>query len=215
MARRAPETSQSVMTTLAEMCLNPVRVTMLDPITREQVMRMPGILAAVCETEVVVDFLGTPPDRARAQVTVEVLSGGDLYWFHSHIQRAFGTGRLAMDLPEGVHSSRRSHPRIDLEIPVRLLSHGGRRYVTATLRDLSAGGASIRTETPLQEGDRVTLVFALGSGMFLRDLEMEVVRCLPCAAGLYVVGLRFHCDPKQEVELAAWVQKQLSKSRSS
>jgi len=213
MHRKSLIVNQGLVTALKAMCRNPVRVTILSPISHEQVVRMPGILSEATETEVVVDFLSTPPDLARAQVTVEVLSGGNLHWFHSRTQRVFGVGRLALDLPEGVHDSRRSHPRVDLEVPVRLLTYGGRRYVTATLRDLSAGGASLQSEAELKQGERVTLIFALGSGMFLRDLEMEVVRCLPGAKGLYIIGLRFHCDSKQESELTTWVQKQLGKSR--
>jgi len=209
------ENSRRVVNDLRAMCRNPIRVTILDLISQDQVVRMPGILTAVEDTEITIDVIGLPPNLTQTKVTVEVLSGGELFWFHSRTQRIIGTGKLALDLPQGVQNSRRSHPRVDLEVPVRLLASGGRRCVTATLRDLSAGGASIQTETRLQQGERITLIFALGSGMFLRDLEMEVVRCHTGTQGLFVIGLRFHCDANQEAVLDLWVQKQLGNERSS
>jgi hypothetical protein len=204
------QTASDMLTQIAGMVGHPVRVTILDAHSRERVTRIPGVLVNALAGTLVVECLQpAPAGIANAPVTVELLAGTYLLWCHSTVQSA-GRDLCHLALPASVQTvQRRRHPRVDMEIPVHLLVKQGDRVFAAHLRDLSAGGASLRTEAPVAEGEDVALVFSLGSGLFFQDLRAVTVRCAGTPDGSYAIGLQFRCSPEQEAALGAWVHRQL------
>lgn len=204
---------QNSLHVLGELCGHPVRLTVLDPSSRERVERVAGILAGVQSNGMTVDCLRPVPGLAGgAPVAVEVLVNGNLFWCHTTLQSVGGEAmdRLVLRTPASVQTlQRRRHPRVDLDVPVNLVLSRTGDAIRTTFRDLSAGGASLLTATPLSAGEPVQLVFSLGSGLFFQDLAAETVRCTDGPEGKYVVALRFKCDKVHEEALAAWVSGRL------
>lgn len=202
----------SMLRQLGELCGHPVRVTVMDPKSNERLNRVSGVLTAVDRAGLTVDCVqAISLMPASSPVTVEILEEGNLYFFHTSFNPE-GTGReqLRLKLPSLVQTTqRRRYPRVDLDIPVHVMVNDGSQAVAAVLRDISAGGASLRFEKPIPEYQRVNLVFHLGTGLFFQNLEAETVRCTGTVDGVYIVALRFFCQPDQEVALAAWVNRQL------
>jgi hypothetical protein len=214
MSDTAAVASELVLAQLMAMRGQPVRITIKDPDSQERLVRIPGlvsggeggVLGVECLTPPVSCPVGTP-------VTAEILAQGQLFWCHTSLA-APGAGRqLLLQLPITVQTAqRRRYPRLDLNAPVHLVMKEDGRTLSGVFQDLSAGGAALRVNESLQVGQEVRLIFALGSGLFLQDLEAEIVRCALAPDASYVVALLFHCGPEQEQALSTWVSRQLSQS---
>ncbi len=190
----------------------PVRVTVLFPVTRERLTRLPGMLVAVSDGALVVDctnlFVSIPD---QAPVTIEFLVSGKLFWCHTILVKVDETQRLYLKLPDMLQEQqRRRYPRVDINVSVRLITHDGSINMPAILRDISAGGAYMETTQPIEPGNQVTLVFPLGTGMMFNNIEVEALRCTRLKTESFVVATRFCCSQQQQDELAAWVDRQLS-----
>ena len=66
--------------------------------------------------------------------------------------------RLLETLREWQRGERRQHARIACSIPVKV---GALRVYTEYIRNISAGGAFIRTSVPFSPGEQLTLLFSL------------------------------------------------------
>lgn len=197
---------------LSGLCGHPVRLTILDPLSNERISRISGLLVQVENARIAVDCLSHVPGLPEsAPVTLEVLHQGLLHVGKSALcPRQDGWQRLYLEVPEALQTvHRRQHPRVDLAIPVHVVVNIGTQVLSAVLRDISAGGASLQVGQMLPAAQRVALVFELGSGLFFEDMEAETVRSVATTDGQYIVAVRFFCQADQEAALAAWVSRQL------
>lgn len=205
--------SSLILGRLSDFCGMPVRVTVLDPDSKERLDRVAGVLSAVSALGLTVDCLRvTGPLLSGTPVTLEILVNGNLVWGHSVVldQQVRGQSLLYLQAPVALETlQRRRHPRIDLEIPLHLVVPRTGETLECLLRDLSAGGAAFQTPEPLGAGESVQLVFDLGTGMFLQDLQAETVRCTDAPGGSYTVAVRFVTGHDYEEKLSAWVDKRL------
>jgi c-di-GMP-binding flagellar brake protein YcgR len=196
-----------------QMTGQPVRVSVLDPTSRERLMRLPGVLAKVDDQGLTVECLqavGSLPDGGP--VTVEVLAKGQLFWFHAALrQEPAPRGWIYLTTPTQVQNvQRRRHHRVDVEAPVTLVPLGEESHtVHGVLRDISASGAALRAEASLPEGKRVQVAFSLGSGLYFNKLEANVVRCSAVGDGWYVLALHFDQTEAQQKLLEDWVHRQM------
>lgn len=62
--------------------------------------------------------------------------------------------------------------------------------------DVSAGGARLETDSPLQAGDRLSLQIAVGNDIV--EVTATVVHVRPVAESLYATGIEF--DPSSDAE---------------
>jgi c-di-GMP-binding flagellar brake protein YcgR len=154
-----------------------------------------------------------PVAAPGTRLSVEVLTNGNLLWFYTTLHSIAGAAldRLLIHAPAGVETvQRRRYPRVDLQVPVHLVLERTGQPISMAFRDLSAGGGALISKIPVAAGERVLLVFDLGSGLCFQDLGAEVVRCTDGPEGRYVVALRFVCEKDQEQALAAWVNAKLA-----
>lgn len=192
----------------------PVRVTLLDASSRERTARLHGVLTSIRGTGLTIECVDSVPALVEGTpMAVEAMVKGVQTWFHtsltSTVRRA--ASQILLRLPEKVQTiQRRQHPRVDFDAPVHLVLKGIGQVIKGTLRDLSAGGASIRLSGPVVSGEIVQLIFNLGSGLFFENLEGEVLRCAPVPDGSMIVGLQFRCSDEQRDLLAQWVNQRLS-----
>ncbi|HWI65038.1 MAG TPA: PilZ domain-containing protein [Symbiobacteriaceae bacterium] len=210
-------TEAEVALRLAEGLGAPVRVTILDAETRERRFRILGVLSGTDPTGLVVDcveWVSQPISGATA--AIEILVDSRLLWCHTQVSTGAGSDRdrLFARLPEKIHvSQRRRYPRVDIEVQVHLVAQSDRRVIPATMRDISAGGASMIAGAALPVGERVSVICALGSGLYLSDVQAETVRCSDQGDSTYYVAVRFVCDPQQEAMIAAWVTDRIGREQ--
>lgn len=199
---------------LASLRGQPVRLTLLDAASRERSARLHGVLTGVSQAELTIDCVDAVPTLSEGSpLAVEAMVRGVQTWFSTHLVTAVrrSAPQLRLRVPEKVQTvQRRQHPRIDFEAPVHLVLKRTGQVVQGTLRDLSAGGASIRIPAPVVAGEVLQLVFKLGSGLFFENLEGHVLRSAPLPDGSAVVGLQFRCSQEQQALLAQWVTQRLS-----
>jgi hypothetical protein len=192
---------------------HPVRVTIMDEASGERRYRVSGSVRETGPEGWTVDLVdsihaldgGTP-------VALEVLVQGDLLWTTTVLQASTSAraSSLTLAVPGALHrGQRRVHPRVDLSLPFHIQRQPTRELIPARLRDLSAGGASFSASANLAVGERVQLILALGSGLFLQNLEAEVLRGTDASDLQQTCAVRFHCDERQEALLAGWVSRQL------
>lgn len=188
----------------------PVRVSLFDPVYLDRVGRYPGILAQVQPHCLEVECLDNPPSApAGTRATLEVIKDGQLLWCHTYLQQGQDDQPYTLWLtpPHLVQSAqRRNSPRIDTYVPVHLVLDGTTTAIQGVIIDIGTGGAAVQSAAALSEGQRVALVFALGSGMFFEDIQAVVLRATALRTGNYTAGLRFeNLNPVQERLLTQWV----------
>lgn len=198
---------------LRPMCSHPVRITVMDPQSRERLFRTAGVLMKVDEDLLAVECLHpTPALPILAPATLEVLSGPEILFCHTTLSQtpSLRLGRLHLVLPAAVQTEqRRRFPRVDLSVPVHVMVHRTGKALEGELRDLSAGGAAVALDEQVEVGDQIAMVFNLGSGLFFEDLEGAVVRCTPSRSDGWVAGIQFRISDKQRDLVAAFVNRQL------
>ncbi len=188
----------------------PARLTFDEPAHGGR-KRLTGLLTAVTEASLTVETLGTDSDGLTPPIPValEVLVKEDLVCYAcTLIKQHNNTAYLSLP-SKGRMEQRREFPRVDVDLPVHV---GGLalRPVAAQLQDVSAGGACVLSMIPAVPGQQLTLVFNLGSGLFLQGLDAVVVRSTPTSGGTYAIGLRLNASAEQQASLAAWVKKKLT-----
>lgn len=191
----------------------PVRITLFDA-AGERSARLHGVLAAVHETELTVECVDSVAAMPEGTLmTVEALVRGMQTWFDTRLVtgvRRSGS-KLQLRVPEKLQTAqRRLHPRIDYEAPLHLVVKRTGQVIRGVLRDLSAGGASVRLASPVPPGETVQLVFNLGSGLFFENLEGDLLRLSTLPDGSAVVGLQFRISTEQQALLAQWVNQRLT-----
>lgn len=194
-----------------------VRVTVMDPTSRERVFRVAGVLVCVSTDLLSVECTHPCPTfPPEAPSTLEILTSGEILFCHTRLHPVQeGRGRLDLVPPESIQTEqRRKYPRVDLSVPVHVVTGPSGKVLQAQLRDLSAGGAALALQSFLEPGSLVGLVFTLGSGLFFEDLEGEVLRCTPSQSGGWLVGLQFTCNDEKRDLLANWVNRRLRESRA-
>ena len=92
----------------------------------------------------------------------------------------------------GVIDSRRRHerfPYLHEAVLVQVLSGTSRgQSQLMSTRDISAGGASLLSDRPLDRGTRLAFIRRDGSGS---QVPGRIVRCQPADGGMFVLGVRF------------------------
>lgn len=192
----------------------PVRVTIIDERSGERRYRVSGSVRETGPEGWTVDLVDSIHALDRGTpVALEVLVQGDLLWTTTVLKAGTtaGAGSLTLAVPGALHrGQRRVHPRVDLSVPCHIQRQPTGELITARLRDLSAGGASFSASANLAVGERVQLILTLGSGLFLQNLEAEVLRGTADSVSQQTCAVRFHCDERQEALLVGWVSRQLS-----
>ena len=108
--------------------------------------------------------------------------------------------KMPRSLAAAKPQERRVFPRkeIHARIEGRRLDHSLSVYkhptVSLALRDLSVGGLSAISDTPLSEGERVTVFFPPRGIMRGWDAYGRIIRCEPSALG-YRVAVEFDSLP--------------------
>jgi len=101
-----------------------------------------------------------------------------------------------------IHRRPRAHPRLMLCEPVRFQTPRAAAQA-ALLEDISSGGACIRTHLRLREGDAITLLLSLNSGLRLA-LKAAVVHCEREPGGYQSrCGLRFVGQERAQLDRIA------------
>jgi c-di-GMP-binding flagellar brake protein YcgR len=212
-ANATTETDQ-VLAHLTALRGQPVRLTLLEANSRERYARLHGVLIAVRGTELTIDCVDSVPALPEGTpVAVEAMVRGVQTWFNTHLSSKVrrSAPQLMLVLPEKLQQvQRRLHPRVDLEGPVHVVVKRTGQVIAATLRDISAGGASIRLPSAVEVGEMIQLIFNLGSGLAFENLKGEVVRCNAAADGGAIIGLMFRCSDEQRETLSQWVNQRLS-----
>ncbi|MFZ5817402.1 MAG: PilZ domain-containing protein [Bacillota bacterium] len=192
----------------------PVRITLLDAASRERAGRVHGVLTVVRQTGLTVECVDSVPGTPEgAPLALEAMTRGLQTWFHTNLAATARPGALQLQLalPQKVQTiQRRQFPRVDFHARVHLVVKATGRVVEGALRDLSAGGASIRLSGEVGPGEIVQLMFSLGSGLFFESLTGEILRCHRGPDGSSIVGMRFQCSAEQQALLAQWVNERLS-----
>jgi CheY-like chemotaxis protein len=155
---------------------------------------------------------GAPALMAGAAVKVSVATGGALYHFSGTLTREGDNGIAAVTIPPVIHRiQRRRCPRVELTAPATIRTRG--RRIPAEIRDIGAGGVSLRSGERIEPGTE-------GSVSAARILEFEhfrrdgrVLRCEAQdggeAAREFRVALQFD-EADEELQLA--VLKHLSEA---
>lgn len=210
----AASASSTVSKFLGDLCGMPVRLTILESDTRNRIFRAAGTLSRVKASSLTVECMrSVPAFQSDVAAAVEVMVNGSLIWFNTTLSPDTAPshrGEVTLVLPDAVQTlQRRRHPRVDLDVPVQLVINRTGEGIQARVRDLSAGGTALRTQSPVSAGDEVTIRFPLASGMFFRDPVGVTLRCIDDADGDYSVAVQFACSPEQEARIAAWVNQRL------
>lgn len=186
----------------------PIRITITDGTHRERIFRTTGVLESLADSGIEAFVLEPMGFDQEMTITVEGLTHGEVLWFHTGMLIRKGQ-TLRLRYPSQVFTSeRRQMTRVDIEIPVHV-SGLGEIPVAAFIRDISAGGASLRSPVPAVSGQAISLVFSLGSGFYFQNLLAEVVRCSEASESVYSIGVRFRDGAFQQVELEEWIHRRM------
>ncbi len=108
--------------------------------------------------------------------------------------------RLPLPAAENEGAERRVFPRKasdawaqGVRIDHTIAAHS-RPHLSLSLRDISVGGMSATSSTPVEAGERLTVYFPAERGRNGWDALARVVRCEPSAVG-YRVALQFDMLP--------------------
>ncbi|MFZ5826635.1 MAG: PilZ domain-containing protein [Bacillota bacterium] len=198
---------------LMEMSGERVRLTVLDPISRERYMRFPGMLSGITASALSVECWQTVPVfPPGTPVTMEVVTNGQILRIQSAVQSCEPDrwSWLQLDMPANLETVEyRRHARVEVKSPIHLITEGEGHAVYGFLRDLSAGGAALRTEEPLSPGVRVQASLSLSTGLILERLDAEVVRCSETGDGFYVLAVQFDYSPEKQALLESYVKGRL------
>lgn len=191
-----------------------VCITVLDPISRERYMRFRGEVSGMTNSALSVDCWQAVPAFAEgAPVTLEVLSTGQMFRMHSTVQayEPDRWSRMRLTVPAGLETvENRLHTRVEVRSPIWLVTEGQGQAVHGILRDISAGGAALRTEEPLSPGTQVYSALSLSTGLMFERLEAEVVRCSETGNGWYVLAVQFDYRPEKQALLDDYVKSRLA-----
>ena len=187
----------------------PLRITVWEQNCRERVMRTPGLLEDSSAGEVVALVPETDGLAPSVPLTLEVILPDQTLWFHSRITRVDGNAIYLKPFGEVHTVDRRNLQRFDMELLIQVAGIGS-EPTRAQFRDISEGGAAIRLPVPVTVGEKLTLMFSLGSSLLKHDLQGEVVRCMPIGDGTYSVGLMFSLTGDTLWSLRSWVEQTLN-----
>lgn len=195
---------------LGEMSGQRVRITVLDPVSRERYMRFPGVINGMTSSTLSVDCWQAIPGFAEGTpVTLAISLSGQMVRMHSIVQgcEPARLSRLLLDLPTDLETmEQRRHTRVEVKSPIRLVTEAEGHIVHGILRDLSTGGAALRTEEPLSPGMRVCASFSLSTGLIFGGLDAQVVRSSATGDGFYVLAVQFDHSPEKQSLLETYVQ---------
>jgi hypothetical protein len=188
----------------------PVRVSLFDPVYLNRLGRFPGILASTSPDALEVECMSPPPIVGpNTPATFEVLYAGDVLWCHTWVidRERLSTGQIWLKWPEGMQTAqRRNNARVDAHLPIHFLRDGAAPAVGLVM-DISEGGLAMQSQVPLEVGERVSLIFSLGSGLFFQDIQAVVLRTSAARNGLWVMGVRFEfVAPEQQALVTKWIR---------
>lgn len=196
----------------------PVRVGLFDAQYPDRVGRFLGVLSEVCRTELVVECMNVSasvPVGTRA--TLEVLWERELIWCHTSLFKRHKEypDRLYLAWPEAIQNSqRRSAPRVDVHLPVHYVVEGEEDVRQGLIEDIGTGGVAMVCPEPLDPGQVLHLVFALGSGLYFQDIQALVLRATPTREGKWLTGIQFtQMSQDQRRLLTSWVARKAGQGR--
>lgn len=198
---------------LAQCRGRPVRLSLFDPIYRERVGRYSGMLTDVTEDYLELELVDlNEPAAPGTLATLELTRDGQVFWCHSALALAQPAASYAVRLvwPHAVQTvQRRGAPRVEVNVPLHYVTEGSNLPGEAVMTDISKGGAAIAGKGSVAPGDSISLVFALGSGLFFQDIKARILRVSYGRSGQWTAGLQFVAlTAEQERLLADWIRRQ-------
>ncbi|MCX5772618.1 MAG: PilZ domain-containing protein, partial [Candidatus Hydrogenedentes bacterium] len=158
-------------------------------------------------------FGNIDPLHEGCACTVRFLNNGTACAFRTYLTNWLmmsNTRWCHVSWPETFEAiSFRKHPRVPFSAPCTVRFNG--TAAGGTLRDISAGGCGVLTNTAVEAGTQVTMDFSLPSGIAIRNLR-SVVRNVRIVQAQTVAGCEFMPDqlPVQS-EIILYINHALSR----